>query len=104
MTKTLKQAPKPAPKEPLQLTGSLPFGGGEIRIKLPDGYWVSADCASDWLSVVSCEEGSLTVTAGPNPSADLTREAVVAVALSDGTPLATVTVTQRSEKIPVPVD
>ena len=104
MTKTLKQAPKPAPKEPLQLTGSLPFGGGEIRIKLPDGYWVSADCASDWLSVVNCEEGSLTVTAGPNPSPDHNREAVVNVALSDGTPLATVTVTQRTEKIPVPVD
>ena len=104
MTKTLKQAPKPAPKEPLRIAGSIPFSGGEVHIKLPDGYWVSADCASDWLTVVGCEEGMLTVKAGPNPTADLTREAVVTVELSDGTPLATVTVTQRSEKFPVPVD
>ena len=104
MTKTLKQTPKPAPKEPYQIAGAIPFNGGEVHIKLPDGYWVSADCASDWLSVVGCEEGMLTVKAGPNPSADLSREAIVNVALSDGTPLATVTVTQRSEKIPVPVD
>jgi hypothetical protein len=103
-TKTLTQTPKPVPDAPLQLKGSIPFTGNESKVSLPEGYWVRAESSEAWLEVVLCQEGELTVKAGPNPVADQRREAVVHIYLSDGTQLADVAITQNSEKIPVPVD
>ena len=103
-TKTLTQTPKPVPDAPLQLKGSIPFTGNESKIALPEGYWVRAESSEAWLEVVLCQEGELTVKAGPNPIEDQRREAVVHIFLSDGTLLANVAITQNSEKIPVPVD
>ena len=103
-TKTLTQEPKPVPDEPLQLGGNVPYSGGEAHVALPEGFWVSAISGTEWLSVVNCEEGKLTVQAGPNPNPDRERTAIVTVLLSDDTPLAEVKVTQKSEKIPAPVD
>ena len=93
-TKNITQSPKQVPAEPLQLTGELPFAGGELTVELPEGYWVKAETDSDWLTIVACEEGKLVVSAGLNPLDDETRTAVVHIYLSDGAPLADVTVTQ----------
>ena len=103
-TKALTQTPKPVPNAPLQLKGSISFTGNESKIALPEGYWVRAESSEAWLEIVLCQEGELTVKASPNPAADRRREAVVHIFLSDGTLLAEVTITQNSEKIPVPVD
>ena len=103
-SKTLTQTRKPVPEGLIRLKGSLSCSGGETRISLPEGYWVSADCDSEWMTVVSCEEGALVVSAGPNPEANRERQALVRIALSDGSPLAEVTVTQLSEEIPEPLD
>ena len=86
--KDIRQSPKPVPEKVLQLTGSLSYTGAEAEIELPAGYWVKAETDASWLTVVNCEEGSLTVQAEPNPSEDQAREAVVKVYLSDGTLLA----------------
>ena len=93
-TKTITQPPKPVPTELVKLAGDLPSGGGELTVKLPEGYWVKADTDSPWLTLVTCEEGKLVVSAGPNPSDDQTRTALVHIYLSDGSPLADVTITQ----------
>jgi hypothetical protein len=93
-TKNITQSPKQVPAEPLQLTGELPCAGGELTVELPEGYWVNAETDSDWLTIVACEEGKLVVSAGLNPLDDETRTAVVHIYLSDGAPLANVTVTQ----------
>ena len=95
-TKTITQPPKPVPAELLKLTGDLPASGGETTVKLPEGYWVSAETNADWLTIVSCEEGRLVVSAGPNPAGGQERSAIVSVYLSDGAPLADVTVTQAT--------
>ena len=95
-TKTITQPPKPVPAELLKLNGNLPAPGGELTVKLPEGYWVKADTDAPWLTIVSCEEGKLVVSAGPNPSEDQDRTAIVHIYLSDGAPLADVTVTQKA--------
>ena len=102
--KNISQHPKPVPEKVLQLTGSISCTGAEAEIELPAGYWVKATTDASWLTIVSCEEGSLTVQAEPNPSEDQAREAIVKVYLSDGALLAEVTVRQASEKIPAPID
>ena len=93
-TKNITQNPKPVPAELLQLDGELPYDGGELVVKLPEGYWVKAKTDADWLTIVTCEEGKLVVSAGSNQLADETRTALVHIYLSDGTPLADVTVRQ----------
>lgn len=103
-TKTLTQSPKPVPDEPLQLQGSVSYTGGESKIALPEGYWVTAESDAGWLTVIECREGQLTVKAEPNPSLDTPRTAPILILLSDGAQLAEVTVTQHAEKKPVPVD
>ena len=94
-TKNITQPPKPVPSELVNLTGDLPSGGGELTVKLPEGYWVKAETDADWFTIVTCEEGKLVVSAGPNPS-DEARSALVHIYLSDGTPLADVTITQNA--------
>jgi len=103
-TKNITQPPKPLPKELVQLTGDLPFAGGESTIDLPEGYWVKAETDASWLTIVSCEEGKLVVSAGPNPSGEQDRTAIVHILLSDGAPLADVTVTQKAETSSDPVE
>lgn len=103
-TKTISQTPKPVPTELLKLTGVLPCAGGNSTVKLPEGYWVMADTDSNWLSIISCEEGRLIVSAGPNPSESQERTAVVYIYLSDGTPLAEVTISQETPKSTVPIN
>ena len=95
-TKNISQPPKPVPAELVKLAGDLPAGGGELTVKLPEGYWVKAETDAAWLTIVTCEEGKLVVSAGPNPSEDQIRTAVVHILLSDGAPLAEVTVTQNA--------
>lgn len=96
-TKNISQPPKPIPAEVLKITDSLPFEGGELTVKLPEGYWVKADSDTTWLTIVTCEEGKLVVSAETNPIEGLERTAVVHIYLSDGTPLADVTITQAGE-------
>ena len=96
-TKTITQPPKPVPAELVKLTGNLPCGGGELTVKLPEGYWVEARTDADWLSIVICKEGKLVVSASPNPAEGPDRTAIVHIYLSDGTPLADVTITQNAE-------
>lgn len=103
-TKTITQPPKPVPAELLKLTGVLPCAGGESIVKLPEGYWIKADTDSDWLSIISCEEGKLVVSAGPNPTEGQDRTSVVHIYLSDGTPLAEVTIKQEALKSLVPLN
>lgn len=97
--KSIVQNPKPLPKELLKLHGGISFKGGESAIELPEGYWVSAETNASWLTIVRCQEGELIVKAEPNPVKDQSRTAQVLILLSDGTPLADVTVTQNAEKI-----
>ena len=94
-TKNITQPPKPVPAELVKLTGDLPCAGGELTVKLPEGYWVKAETDADWLTLVACEERKLVVSAAPNPG-DRERTALVHVLLSDRTPLADVTVTQAA--------
>ena len=93
--KNLSQPPKPLPAQLVQLEGVIPSSGEQVAIDLPEGYWVSAECAEDWLTIVRCEEGVLVVSAGANPG-DRERTALVHILLSDRTPLADVTVTQEA--------
>lgn len=102
-TKNITQPPKPVPAELVELTGDLPCAGGELTVKLPEGYWVKAETDADWLTLVSCEEGKLVVSAGPNLLEEA-RTAVVHILLSDGAPLADVTVKQTAETAPEPAE
>lgn len=103
-TKTLTQTPKSVPNAPLPIKGVLGYAGGETTIALPAGYWVNAECAESWLTIVNCQEGELTVKAGPNPDINQKRVAIVLIYLSDGTLLAEVAVTQNPEMIPEPIE
>lgn len=102
-TKNITQPPKPVPAELVKLTGDLPCTGGELTVKLPEGYWVKAETDADWLTLVACEEGKLVVSAGPNPLGEA-RTAIVHILLSDGAPLADVTVKQVAETAPAPAE
>ena len=102
-TKNITQPPKPVPAELVKLTGDLPCTGGELTVKLPEGYWVKAETDADWLTLVACEERKLVVSAGPNPLEEA-RTAIVHILLSDGAPLADVTVKQVAETAPAPAE
>ena len=75
-TKNITQPPKPVPAELVKLTGDLPCAGGERK---------------------------LVVSAGPNPLEEA-RTAIVHILLSDGAPLADVTVKQVAETAPAPAE
>lgn len=100
-TKNITQPPKPVPTELVKLAGELPGAGGELTVQLPEGYWIKAETDANWLTIVTCEEGKLVVSAGPNPLNEA-RSAIVHILLSDGTPLADVTVTQVAETSSIP--
>ena len=102
-TQNITQPPKPVPAELVKLTGDLPCTGGDLTVKLPEGYWVKAVTDADWLTLVACEERKLVVSAGPNPLEEA-RTAIVHILLSDGAPLADVTVKQVAETAPAPAE
>lgn len=102
-SKNIIQKPKPVPAALVNISGRISYSGQETAIGLPEGYWVSAKTDASWLTIISCEEGKLVVSADPNPSEDQERTALVHIFLSDETPLADVTVTQGSVKIPAPL-
>ena len=88
----VQKAPVP-PADPAKKEVSVIALGGELSVEIPSGYAFSASSDAEWLTIAAQEDGLVKLAVARNTGSE-SRSASVKAVLTDGTPLADITVNQ----------